>query len=206
MPVIDPIPPISLMCPMGIMGGMGTMRRFAAAGWLCCAAALTANAGTTMTVSGPVVTIGDYISNGPGVLEKRWRYDITNTSSSGDINNMIEWHVNAGSNNNVLAITKNHSGTGTINLFTNSSSSGFTGLLPPASGIPNNNKVSIFLYTPATTGTAAGEAGATARADGLFRRHHADNPGGGTRHRGPAAAQRLDGCRRLSRVLPGAAG
>ena len=140
------------------------------------------------------------------VLEKRWRYDITNTSSSGDINNMIEWHVNAGSNNNVLAITKNHSGTGTINLFTNSSSSGFTGLLPPASGIPNNNKVSIFLYTPATTGTAAGEAGATARADGLFRRHHADNPGGGTRHRGPAAAQRLDGCRRLSRVLPGAAG
>ena len=139
------------------------MRRFAAAGWLCCAAALTANAGTTMTVSGPVVTIGDYISNGPGVLEKRWRYDITNTSSSGDINNMIEWHVNAGSNNDVLAVSKSYTGSGTINLFLNRTSAGFTGLLMPYPQKTNNNFIQIFLYTPATTGTAAGEAGATAR-------------------------------------------
>ena len=79
------------------------MRRFAAAGWLCCAAALTANAGTTMTVSGPVVTIGEYIPSNPG-LEKRWRYDITNTSSSGDINNMINCQINAGTDNGVLGM------------------------------------------------------------------------------------------------------
>ena len=115
-----------------------------------------------MTVTGPVVTTGDYISNGTGVLEKRWRYDITNTSSSGDINNMIEFRINAGSNNDVLAVTKTYSGTGTINLFINSSSSGFTGLLPSSTSPFNNNKVILYLITPADTPSAPGLAVATA--------------------------------------------
>jgi len=59
-----------------------------------------------MTVMGPFVTTGEYVSSNPG-QEKRWRYDITNNSSSGDINNMINFQINAGSDNDVLeAITR----------------------------------------------------------------------------------------------------
>jgi hypothetical protein len=100
-----------------------------------------ANAETTMTVTGPVVTTGDYISNGTDVLEKRWRYDITNTSSSGDTNNMIEFQINEGSDNDVMALTKTYSGTGTINLSIANATSGFTGLLPFSTSPFNNNKV-----------------------------------------------------------------
>ena len=115
-----------------------------------------------MTVSGPVVTTGDYIDNGTGVLEKRWRYDIANTSAVGAENNMISFQINAGSNNDVLQLYKTYSGNGTINLFVANATSGFTGRLPPASGIPNNNKISLFLITPADTPSAPGLAVATA--------------------------------------------
>ncbi len=44
-----------------------------------------ARAETTMTVSGPVVTVGDYMPAHPG-LEKKWGYEVTNISTPGDNN------------------------------------------------------------------------------------------------------------------------
>ena len=129
--------------------------------WFGCAA----SAETTMTVTGPVVTIGDYISNGDGVLEKRWRYDITNTSAIGAENNMISFQINAGSDNDVLQVSKTYTGSGTINIFIDIASAGFTGLLPPPGG-RDNNRISLYFYTPATTPSAPGLAVATAQGVG----------------------------------------
>ena len=43
---------------------------------------IPANAATVMTVNGPIITTADYLPNGAGVLEQRWRYDITNISNA----------------------------------------------------------------------------------------------------------------------------
>ncbi|MCX6865223.1 MAG: hypothetical protein NTV46_03205, partial [Verrucomicrobia bacterium] len=125
-------------------------------------------ADTSMTVSGPVFTTGDYISNGTGVLEKKWRYEITNTSTDGDVNNMIEFHINAGNNKNILNAYIQYGGDpGTITPYRSASTSGFTGLLPPTFPLDlAESQVNFFIITPADTQSAPGLATATAEGIG----------------------------------------
>ena len=130
----------------------------------CSGTGLVANAAPVMTVEGPFVTIGDYIANGTGVLEKRWDYYVSNSSASGDINNMIEWKIDSGSDNGVLRIQcETFSSVPTINVFVTRTHCGFAGLLPPdPDPFTENNSVLITLITPADTLSGPGLAVATA--------------------------------------------
>lgn len=127
-----------------------------------------ANAETTMTVTGPVVTTGDYLQARPG-LEDMWTYYLTNTSTVGDVNNMIAWQINAGRNNNILNVefeklTENGSLPNINFTYLTNTSTGFTGLVPPVSdeNNPDPSTIVIKLITPATTPSAPGLAVATA--------------------------------------------
>ena len=114
-----------------------------------------------MTVTGPLVNIGNYIQNGEGVLEKRWRYYITNTSAVGDAHNMIDFHIDAGTNNGILRVLKSYYGYPEPEIRQTTTSTGFVGLLPPGSD-PFESGIEVRLYTPATTPSAPGLATATA--------------------------------------------
>jgi hypothetical protein len=127
----------------------------------------TATAETRMTVSGPDVTSGyniiidDLIPERPG-LEMEWAYKIRNTSTVGDINNMIEWHIDAGSNNNILDAYVSYNGNiGNVTVYLADTTSGFTGLLPPTSPFSVIQSQAYFfivtpLNTPSITGLATG--------------------------------------------------
>ena len=131
--------------------------------------AMPSNAATVMTVDGPFVTTGDYISNGTGVLEQRWRYDITNTSTVGDANNMINWNIDVGTNNNVLDLDYIYNGSGSITLYLDDTNAGFNGILPPGPAWPdnnNNNSIQFYVFTPVDTPPMAGITTATARGIG----------------------------------------
>ncbi|MCX6868564.1 MAG: hypothetical protein NTV46_20630 [Verrucomicrobia bacterium] len=106
----------------------------------------TATAETKMTVTGPVVTTGEYLSSHPG-LEKKWGYEITNASTAGDINNMFEWHDNAGTNNDILSAGADYDGiTGSITSYLSATSSGFTGLLPPTDPFDVGDNKVFFIF------------------------------------------------------------
>jgi hypothetical protein len=129
---------------------------------------LEAQAGTQMTLGNtqnpaPVITTGDYIQNGVGVLEKLWRYSVQNVSTVGDVNNMIEWHLNAGNNNNILDAYVEYDGfIGTVTPYLSATSSGFTGLLPPTFPFDlDQSRANFFIITPADTPSAPGLATAT---------------------------------------------
>jgi MprA protease rhombosortase-interaction domain-containing protein len=131
--------------------------------------AMPSNAATLMMVEGPVITTGDYISNGNDtlgnpILEKRWDYNVSNSSTVGDANNMIEWHINAGSNNNIFEELDydRFSSQPTISLYITDNTCGFIGLLPPSpEPFTDNNSIIFTLYTPADTQSALGLATGT---------------------------------------------
>ena len=116
-----------------------------------------------MTVEGPYVTTDDFLPNRPG-LETEWGYIVSNTSTAGDINNMVEWHLNAGKNNNILdAYAQYYGDRGTITVNLSTITSGFTGLLPPTRPFdPIQSQMYFFVITPADTPSALGLATATA--------------------------------------------
>jgi hypothetical protein len=117
---------------------------------------IPANAATVMTVNGPIITTADYLPNGAGVLEQRWRYDITNISNANE--DMFDFHINAGISDGILAISRTYTGSGNIKTSITPTSFGFTGVLPSTE---NNNVTSIYIYTSATTLSVPGLATAT---------------------------------------------
>jgi len=129
-----------------------------------------AMAGVLMEVTLDSVVPVEYTSANPG-LELQWQYTIKNLSTPpGDVNNMIEFSLTAGTNNGVFAIEKfyGYEGfVGNINTYLNATSSGFTGYLPPAIMFPGDNQVQLFLYTP-VEGMGARKGRANAVSEGSF--------------------------------------